>query len=321
MKVSVVIPTYRRLTLLKECLRRLDEQTLAKQDYEIIVVDDGPSEEVMRYVAELGMQRPFPEVRYACTAGRQGPAAGRNIGWRRARSPVVAFLDDDCLPEPSWLAEGLKPFAWKADAVTGRVIVPVGKHPTDYELCISRLETCEFLTANCLCRKPVLEELGGFDQSFPAAWREDSDLHFRLLKQDKVILRQASAIVVHPVRKAPWGVSLKEQRKSMFNALLFKKFPDLYRSRIEPCQPWLYYVIVLSACVAALAFMLKHDVLFWLASALSLAGIVYFTMKRLRHTSRSFGHVAEMIVTSALIPFLSVYWRVVGGVRYRVLFF
>lgn len=284
-------------------------------------MDDEGSAEVEAYVRGLALRRPFPGVRYARTSGREGPAAARNIGWRRARGAVIAFVDDDCRPDSAWLYEGLRMFNRGADAVTGQVIVPVAERPTDYELCVSRLESCEFLTANCFCRRSVLDNLGGFDQSFQAAWREDSDLHFRLLKGGYRIFRQPSAVVVHPVRKAPWGVSLTEQKKSMFNALLFKKFPDLYRTRIEPSQPWLYYAIVSSACVALMAGLFQYLFLFWVASAVSMMGIIRFAVKRLEHTSRSFGHVFEMIVTSALIPFLSIYWRVVGGIRYRVLFF
>ena len=71
------------------------------------------------------------------------------------------------------------------------------------------------------------------------AWREDSDLEFRLLQQGIPIWRLQNALVIHPVRKASWGVSLKEQKKGMFNALLYKKYPGLYRKKIQPRPGWL----------------------------------------------------------------------------------
>ena len=55
--------------------------------------------------------------------------------------------------------------------------------------------------------------------------------------------RAPQAVVVHPVRPAAWGVSLGQQRKSMFNALLYQKHPQLYRCRIQPGPPWHYYRI------------------------------------------------------------------------------
>src|ERR1051325_6894599 len=63
--VSVVVPTCGRPEFLRRCVAALEEQTLAADAFEIIVVDD--------------------------TASRRGPAAARNIGWRRAQAPGVAF--------------------------------------------------------------------------------------------------------------------------------------------------------------------------------------------------------------------------------------
>src|SRR5213078_1928552 len=161
-----------------------------------------------------------PRVVYAPVAGPHGPAAARNVGWRRARAPVVAFTDDDCVPDPGWLAAGVGVLERDAGvaAVTGRVVVPLPDKPTDYERDAAGLEGAEFVTANCFCRRDVLAALGGFDERFSAAWREDSDLHFGLLNVDGKVLKVPDAVIVHPVRPAPWGVSLGQQKKSLFDA-------------------------------------------------------------------------------------------------------
>src|SRR5690606_30571680 len=114
--------------------------------------------------------------------GRHGPAAARNVGWRAARCEVVAFTDDDCIPDPGWLAAGTRAVEQGFAAATGRVVVPLPDAPTDYERDAAGLARAEFVTANCFCRRSVLEALGGFDERFSAAWREDSDLHFALLR-------------------------------------------------------------------------------------------------------------------------------------------
>ena len=75
--------------------------------------------------------------------------------------------------------------------------------------------------------------IGGFDERFPEAWREDSDLQFTLLEQGYTIKPAPQAVVTHPVRPAPWGVGLKMQRKSQFEALLYKKHPQTL-SRAHP---------------------------------------------------------------------------------------
>lgn len=285
MLVAVVVPTCARPELLRRCLAALERQTLPREQYEIIVVDD--------------------------TELRSGPAAARNRGWRKARAPVVAFTDDDTVPDPGWLKEGLAAIRRGGDAVVGRTVMPLHGTPTDYERNESGLERAEFVTANCFVRRSVLERLRGFDESFRVPWREDSDLHFRLLEHGYRIARAENAVVVHPVRPAPWGVSLRQQRKVVFDALLFRKHPRLYRERIRRAPRWDYYLIVLSL----FAGLFVPSALFvWAA----LTG--RFCWRRLRGTSKAPVHVAEMVVTSILIPPVSVFWRAVGALRYRVAF-
>ena len=283
--VSVVVPTCGRPALLERCRAALERQSLPRSRYEILVADD--------------------------TALRSGPAAARNRGWRRARAPIVAFTDDDTVPDARWLEEGIAAVRRGADAAVGRTVMPIPRAPTDYERNESGLERAEFITANCFVRRYVLERLGGFDESFRLPWREDSDLHFRLLEGGLRIARAERAVVVHPVRPAPWGVSLRQQRKVMFDALLFRKHPRLYRERIRATPRWDYYVIV-GSLVASLASP------WWLLVWATLTA--RFCAQRLRGTSKAPAHVAEMIVTSVLIPLLSVFWRLVGALKYRVAF-
>src|SRR3954463_1051233 len=226
--VSVVVPTCGRADLLARCLQALENQTLPRSRYEIIVADD----------SEL----------------RSGPAAARNRRWRKARAPIVAFTDDDTVPAHDWLERGLEAMKEDIDAASGRIVMPIPATPTDYERDAQGLERSEFVTANCLVRKRVLERLGGFDEGFRMAWREDSDLHFRLLQSGARLVHAPRAVVVHPVRPASWGVSVKQQRKVMYDALLFKKHRRLYRERIRASARWDYYLIVASLVAAACGF-------------------------------------------------------------------
>ena len=284
LRVSVVVPTCGRRLLLARCLEALERQTLAPETFEIIVVED---------------------------LRRDGPAAARNRGWRQAKAPIVAFTDDDCVPRADWLRYGLQAFEERADAVCGRVVMPLSARPTDYERDAQRLERAEFVTANCFCRRRLLERIGGFDERFRLAWREDSDLHFRLLRRGARIVHEPRAVVVHPVRPASWGVSLSQQRKVMFDALLFKKHPRLYRERIRRSPRWDYYLMT-----GSLFGGLFYPSLF----LLWLAFTARFAWQRLRGTSKSPRHVLEMIVTSIAIPPVALFWRLVGALKFRVAF-
>lgn len=285
LQVSVVVPTCGRPELLARCVAALERQTLAREAYEVIVVDD----------AVL----------------RSGPAAARNRGWRKARAQIVAFTDDDTEPRSDWLENGLKALE-HADAVAGRIVMPIPDAPTDYERDAQGLERAEFVTANCFLRKPVLERLGGFDEGFRMAWREDSDLHFRLLRSGARVVRAPGAVVLHPVRPASWGVSLRQQRKVMFDALLFKKHRQLYRERIRAGARWDYYAITGSLILMSMG--VAPAALVW--GALT----ARFFIRRQRGASKRPAHVLEMLVTSMLIPPLAVFWRFAGALRYRVAF-
>jgi len=319
-RASVVVPTYRRADLLDRCLGALVGQDVPASAYEIVVADDAASEETRRQV-ERWAARAAPSVRYVPVAGpRHGPAAARNRGWRAAGGAVVAFTDDDTIPDRGWLRHGLAAFADGVAGAWGRVVVPVPGTPTDYERDARGLEAGPFVTANCFYRRDALEAVGGFDERFTSAWREDSDLFFSLVELGLRLVRAPDAVVVHPVRPARWGVSLAQQRKAVFNALLWKKHPTLYRRTIQAGPPWAYYATVAALAGAAAGALTRRRRL--ALGALAAWGLLTADLcaRRLAGTSRAPSHVAEMVVTSALIPPLSLYWRLRGAARYRALF-
>jgi hypothetical protein len=163
----------------------------------------------------------------------------------------------------------------------------------------------------------VLEEIGGFDERFRVAWREDADLYFRLLGRDGRIVHAPAALITHPIRPASWGVSLRQQKKILFDALLYKKHPALYRRKIRAAARTDYYLIVGALLGAIVALALQRAVPAALAGALWLVLSARFCLQRLAPTIKTPAHIAEMIVTSALIPPLAVFWRLIGAIKFR----
>jgi glycosyltransferase involved in cell wall biosynthesis len=322
MKISVVIPTYKRPALLLRCVSALMQQDFSKNDFEIIVVSDGfddHSEEILMPF----FNRPAPSLHYFPLPKKAGPAAARNIGWQFACSELIAFTDDDCIPDTHWLSSlwnAYQRLNQKYVAFSGRTVVPLpSASPTDYERNIAQLEKAEFITANCACTKAALEKVGGLDEQFTMAWREDSDLQFKFIAASIPVLKVKDAFVTHPVRKAPWGISIKEEKKGIFNALLYKKYPHLYRTKIQRSPPWHYYIIVFFIIMFIIALVNKS---LWLAGICSIGWLsvtTWFTIKRLSSTSHSLKHIVEMFFTSAVIPLLSLYYRFYGAWKYRVL--
>lgn len=317
LRVSVVVPTYNRPDLLERCLFSLLMQSLPAEEYEILVCDDGPSEAaeaVVRSVLENADR--LVAVHYLPVTASQGPAGARNVGWRNAKAPVIAFTDDDTLPSAQWLQSGLNALVAGVDAVTGSIQMPLPERFSDYERDAARLEEAEFVTANCFLRRDVLQSVGGFDERYTRAWREDSDLHFALLQGGYRIVHDPRALVVHPLREAPFAASIRAQRKIMFDVLLYKKYPQLYRQRIRRGPPWFYLSVtglLLLAVIAALTGIQRV-----VEAALILWAVLtfWFFWRRLSLSFLSVRNVIELVLSSIVIPPLSIFWRLAGALRF-----
>jgi GT2 family glycosyltransferase len=321
LRVSVVMPTCGRPRLLRRCLGALTRQSMPHDAYEILVVDDGRSETTQRMVAAFSGRVGAPRIVYLQPPeGARGPAAARNAGWRAAQAPIIAFTDDDTVPAREWLERGIASLPDWASAAAGRVRVPLPNTPTDWQRSSADLDGAEFVTANCFVRRAALSVVGGFDERFARPWREDSDLYFALLEKGYRVVAAPAAVVVHPVRAASWGTSMKVQRNMVFDALLYKKHRELYRSKIAAHPPVRYYAVV-AMLVCAVLFAATGA---WKTAGFAFTGwlawTLWFTAFRLRGTRHDVPHALEMLVTSTAIPVLAVFWRLAGAVRYRVPF-
>jgi GT2 family glycosyltransferase len=220
--LTVVIPTRGRQRLLARVLDHLEHQADAPA-FEVVVVADAKEDDRDGVAAAIG-ERPF-EVRQLAAA-RAGASAARNVGWRAAEAPLIAFLGDDTLPAPRHLAEHA---AWHSEhsqrevAVLGQVrwadeirVTPFMRWldtcgiQFDYE----RLDASDdvdvgwgrFYTANVSIKRGLLDAAGGFDEERLPFLYEDLDLAYRLRPLGFRLLynRAASVQHVHPVTVEDW---------------------------------------------------------------------------------------------------------------------
>lgn len=323
-RISVVVPTYRRPHLLERCLRALLVQSIGPNVFEILVVDDGHCDVTRELVEHEASFHPEGFLQYLRPISGHGPAVARNRGWRAARARLIAFTDDDTVPAPTWLEMAERAMLrgeW--NAMAGRVIVPplTSGPPTDHEKMTQGLSKSEFVTANAFVMRAELQRVDGFDERFERAWREDSDLQFRLEAIGSPVGRCEEARVEHPVRPERWGVSLRQQKNVFFDALLYRKHPRQYRTRVRRFPPVDYYAVVLLTLAALVLAAASAATAAWTCALVALLLVLRFAWRRLRGTSHRPSHVVEMAVTSALIPYLSVYWRLRGAWHFRVWFF
>jgi GT2 family glycosyltransferase len=200
LKISVIIPTRHRNDLLAQCLARLapERQTLAADSYEVIVTDDGSQSTAQDFLAQN-----FPWVRWVC-GPRKGPAANRNNGARHAAGDWIAFTDDDCLPDPEWLAAFEAAIQPDVLVYEGKTTCLAGISGPLYEAPLNLTGGCLW-SCNMMLDRRTFERFGGFDEAFPTAWAEDVEFSTRLSRAGLKMQFVPEAAVDHPPRRRQSG--------------------------------------------------------------------------------------------------------------------
>ena len=296
--VEVVVPTLGRPSLhtaLAPLLGRVD----------VVVVDDRPRGADLALPAEVRVLRSWGG----------GPAAARNRGWRATTAEWVAFLDDDVVPPPDWVEQLRRDLAVcgpEVGASQGRLHVPLpaDRAPTDWERSTAGLETAVWATADMAYRRRALEQVGGFDERFPRAFREDADLGLRVSEAGWQIVR-GQRCVDHPVRPAPWRQSIRSQRGNADDVLMRALHGRAWRARAGvPTGRRRWHLITTAALLAAAHPRTRTP------GALAWAALtVDFARRRIALGPRTPAEVATMAVTSVAVPVAATLWWLAGWAR------
>jgi glycosyltransferase involved in cell wall biosynthesis len=206
MECSVVIPTRDRPGQLDTCLEALACQSLPRDRFEVIVVDDGSRAPV---APRLDAWRGRLNLGHAWTPGA-GPAAARDAGVALAAGRCLAFTDDDCRPSPEWLQAMLGVLRRRPGTLAGgrTVNVLTDLATSETSQVISEVvhdyynadpEHARFFSSNNLAAEAgAFRELGGFDPAFRTS--EDRDLCHRWLASGRTLIYVPDALVGHAHR-------------------------------------------------------------------------------------------------------------------------
>jgi cellulose synthase/poly-beta-1,6-N-acetylglucosamine synthase-like glycosyltransferase len=253
-KISIVIPAHNAGQTIQRCLDGLECQTVPRDFYEIIVVDDGSSDNTYAQVMTYKNVRLFKQ-QYS------GPSAARNLGIQHARGEIVLFTDADCVPVQDWIECMVAPFQEE------EVVGVKGTYLTRQREVVSRFVQLEFEekyermarekyidfidTYSAGYRKSILVTNNGFDPSFPVASAEDQELSFRLARQGYKMVFVANAIVYHLEHPR----DLRTYWRKKFNigywkVLVHKYHPDkLLRDSHTPQILKLQILLIGSICI------------------------------------------------------------------------
>ncbi len=272
-RVTVVVPAYNEAQSLTLCLDALKAQDYPRSAVEIIVVDDGSTDETAAIARAA-------DVRVICQPNR-GPASARNAGIAAATGEVILFTDADCEPLPDWITQMMAPLA---DPTIAGV---KGSYRTRQRETVARLAQCEFEERyDRLARYPtidfvdsyaaafraeVLWQAGGFDPAFPHANNEDVDLSYRLGRLGHRLVFNRRAVVYHR-HVSSWRAYLRLKiRRGYWRIMALKMHPgkalrDTYTPQLLKLQVLQVYALI--AALPAAAFWRPAG---WVAAALALA--------------------------------------------------
>jgi histidinol-phosphate phosphatase family protein len=343
MNYAVVIPTIGRSSLAR-AVSGLECHNTDSRAREIVVVDDraagyGPA---LR-VPEIGVP-----VRVLRTGGR-GPAAARNAGWRAVRTEWVAFLDDDVVPGADWparLVQDLRGLPPDVGASQGCIEVPLpaDRRCTDFERGTAGLASARWITADMAYRRAALQRVGGFDERFGRAYREDADLALRVIAAGYCIVT-GQRRTVHPVRPSGPLASLRAQRGNADDALMRRRHGPGWRQRIGDGPGRLRRHGLTTAVLGLTATALGRSAAALGRSAAALgrsaaahgregaarqdsriasaAGLAWaaltaeFALHRILPGPRTVEEISRMLVTSIAIPPVACWHRLAGELRWR----
>jgi GT2 family glycosyltransferase/2-polyprenyl-3-methyl-5-hydroxy-6-metoxy-1,4-benzoquinol methylase len=219
---SVVVPSYNRHINLRDLMNALSLQT--NRDFEVIIVDQSenrwPDAEY-----DFGF-----DVFYIHTDIR-GTAKARNTAAFYARGSVLAFTDDDCIPEPAWLDKAMVCFVEQKNiiGIEGYIKSDKLNDPEYRPVTNEGLTGIGFMTANLFLKAGVFNRINGFDERFDTPFREDTDLAWRAQEYGEIPFR-ADVIVFHPPHPRKIERESLIARSKLFekDALLLKKHPKKY---------------------------------------------------------------------------------------------
>jgi glycosyltransferase involved in cell wall biosynthesis len=256
--VSVIVPAYNAQRTIRTCLQSLLELNYPRERYEIIVVENGSTDDTAAIVEE------FPVRLYR--SARRGPAPARNLGIAMSQAEIIAFTDSDCVAQPDWLCELVAAYA---DPIVGGTCGRIESYQAPEQSKVEQFcDEClplvnyisgpaEFLphlyTANASYRRALLVQLGGFNEGMFTG--EDVDLSWRLQLETADTVRYVERAVIYHWHRATAAGLARQYRQYGFGEILldtlYGGYPGYPRTRRFQLRRMLGQVQVLPRYVAS----------------------------------------------------------------------
>jgi GT2 family glycosyltransferase len=227
--ISIVVPTRNRALRLRALLASLVEQPGAPP-FEVVVVDNASDDDTLGAVADADAAA-GAHIRAIHLPQPLGPAVARNRGWRSVAGALVVFTDDDVVAQPGWLAALAAAHERDPAAVIQGRTIPDPREAHRLSA-FSRSQAATgpgpwFQTCNIAYPRALLEELGGFDESFWEAAGEDTDLGWRALERGTRVIYEPAAENWHAVHESGAWQLIRASQKWRLGVRNVARHPQL----------------------------------------------------------------------------------------------
>jgi glycosyltransferase involved in cell wall biosynthesis len=301
--VSIIIPAYNAEKTIKECLSSFINQSISRNKYEIIVVDDGSKDRTCEIAKKYKVN--------VISQKNGGPAVARNRGAREAQGDILIFTDADCIADKDFIEKMIKPFS------DSEVVGVQGCYKSKQRKIIAKfiqieiekrhrlMEKKRFIdfigTYAAAYKRDIFLKMGGFDTSFPMASGEDIDFSYRLSENHYKMVFEPNAFVYHEhpdtlksylkmkFWRAYWRVRCYEKNR-------VKALKDTYTGQTIKIQ---MFLVLLMTVLLLLSPLIKGRTLYGL-----LFVFVVFALTTLPFTVFTFKRNARVALVSPALIFL-----------------
>lgn len=232
-KISVVVAAYNSKRTIGETIEALLSQDWPKNKLEIIVVDDGSTDKTAEIVKNYPVKYLYQE--------NKGPATARNYGWRSARGEIICFTDSDCVPEKEWISKIINRYTsddiagvgGSYDIINSDNLLARCVHEEIIQRHSRSPKQVNYLGGfNVSYRRSVLEEVGGFDESYPDASAEDNELAYKVVKRGYKLIFEKDIKVghYHPAKLS--GYLKRQMKHGFWRMKLYRDHPDMSKGDV-----------------------------------------------------------------------------------------
>jgi len=231
--ISVVVAAYNSERTISETIEALLSQDWLENKLEIIVVDDGSIDKTAETIKKYPVKYLYQE--------NKGPAAARNYGWKSARGKTICFTDSDCVPEKEWVSKIIKGYTsddiagvggsydiLNSDSLLARCV-----HEEIIQRHLKSPKEVNYLGGfNVSYRHSVLEEVDGFDESYPEASAEDNELAYRIVKKGYRLIFDKDIKVghYHPTKLS--GYLKRQMKHGFWRMKLYRDHPNMSKGDV-----------------------------------------------------------------------------------------